>query len=140
MLKIEKNIYEEPIVPETQRIPVVPIIILFILHNCVGLLIYSVWLKQWPIVSAIYFSITTMATSGFGDYHPDTDSWMEVIVAMLYLSVGIILLSALFLTIALHYQIFHHVYLKVKLAQAYYRMAHKCFKINGQNARNGIQK
>jgi len=25
-----------------------------------------------------FSSITTMATSGFGDYHPDTDSWPEV--------------------------------------------------------------
>lgn len=77
-----------------------------------------------------------MATSGFGDLHPDTDSWMEVrmdgtmdasqiqpaspssslpaqtIVAVLYISVGIVLLSALFLTIALYYQTFLFLQLK----------------------------
>ncbi|KAL3085628.1 hypothetical protein niasHT_037369 [Heterodera trifolii] len=140
ILKREEEISEASSLLEAQRMPMMPIIILFILHNVVGLLIYSVWLKQWPIISAIYFSITTMATSGFGDYHPDTDSWMEVIVAMVYLSVGIVLLSALFLTIALHYQLFHHVFLKVQLAKAYYQLANRWHKTSGHNAKSEIQK
>jgi hypothetical protein len=84
-----QDVHEEE-VPQ-QRLPLVIIANLLALHQCIGLLIYSVWLKDWPIISTIYFrcavitikmpfllSITTMATSGFGDFHPDTDSWMEV--------------------------------------------------------------
>jgi hypothetical protein len=43
----------------------------------------------------------------------------QTIVAVLYISVGIVLLSALFLTIALHYQAFHHIQLKEFIGRAY---------------------
>lgn len=74
-----------------------------------------------------------MATSGFGDFHPDTDNWMEVgfglkenelhhfktIVAVIYISLGIVLLSALFLTFGLYYQALHHIQLREVINKFY---------------------
>ncbi|HRH37126.1 MAG TPA: potassium channel family protein [Flavobacteriales bacterium] len=31
------------------------------------------WLEEWSWVSSFYFSVTTLATVGFGDLHPTSD-------------------------------------------------------------------
>ncbi|KAF7640505.1 Ion_trans_2 domain-containing protein [Meloidogyne graminicola] len=115
----ENNVVDDLDSLKTQRLPLASILTLLVIHQCIGLVIYSFWIKDLPIISTIYFSITTMATSGFGDYHPDTDSWPETLIAILYISVGIVLLSALFLTIALYYQTFLYIQLKGTLVQLY---------------------
>uniref|UniRef100_A0A915NWS3 Potassium channel domain-containing protein n=1 Tax=Meloidogyne floridensis TaxID=298350 RepID=A0A915NWS3_9BILA len=112
----EHNKDEDFDVLKTQRLPLSSILALLIFHQCVG--------------------ITTMATSGFGDYHPDTDSWPETIIAVLYISIGIVLLSALFLTLALYYQTFLYIEFKGIFVQLYDKLLlwKRCNKVGD----NGI--
>jgi hypothetical protein len=56
-----------------------------------------------------------MGTIGIGDYHPDTESGAEAVVALLYIGIGIILLSALLLSINFYYQTFFFIWLRDKL-------------------------
>uniref|UniRef100_A0A915DQ05 Potassium channel domain-containing protein n=1 Tax=Ditylenchus dipsaci TaxID=166011 RepID=A0A915DQ05_9BILA len=75
------------------------------------------------VIATIYFSITSMATIGLGDYHPDPENLLETIVCIVYLSSGIIILSALCLSIAYHFQRMHYVVLKewLHLLYVYYK-------------------
>uniref|UniRef100_A0A1I8BXH7 Ion_trans_2 domain-containing protein n=1 Tax=Meloidogyne hapla TaxID=6305 RepID=A0A1I8BXH7_MELHA len=90
----EQNADEVLDVLKTQRLPLASILTLLILHQCLGVAIYSFGIKDWPIVS------TTL-------------------IAILYISAGIILLSALFLTLALYYQAFLYIELKGNFVQVY---------------------
>jgi hypothetical protein len=54
-----------------------------------GTVIYR-WLEDWSWVDALYFSVVTATTVGFGDLHPTTDEAKLFTVVYVFLSVGII--------------------------------------------------
>ncbi|KAI1723900.1 ion channel domain-containing protein [Ditylenchus destructor] len=95
-----------------RRLPIKAAVNLLFVHQCIGVIIYSGLLKNFTVIATIYFSITSMATIGLGDYHPDPNSLLETIICILYMSSGIIILSALCLSIAYHFQRMHYVILK----------------------------
>jgi len=43
-----------------RRLPIKASLNLLFLHQCVGVLIYSGLVRDFPIVAAVYFSITSM--------------------------------------------------------------------------------
>lgn len=40
----------------------------------IGTLTYSLWIPEWDVIDAMYFSVATLTTIGYGDIHPMTDS------------------------------------------------------------------
>jgi voltage-gated potassium channel len=53
-----------------------------------GTLVYA-WLEGWSPVDALYFSVVTLATVGFGDLHPTTDAAKLFTVVYILVGLGI---------------------------------------------------
>jgi len=51
-----------------------------------GTLVYS-FLEGWSLVDALYFSVVTLATVGYGDLHPTTD--VSKLFTIMYMLTGI---------------------------------------------------
>ncbi|KAI1719787.1 ion channel domain-containing protein [Ditylenchus destructor] len=60
-----------------RRLPIKAAVNLLFVHQCIGVLIYSGLLKNFTVIATIYFSITSMATIGLGDYHPGEFSTLK---------------------------------------------------------------
>jgi len=54
-----------------------------------GTIVY-VWLEGWSPLDALYFSVVTLATVGFGDLHPTTDPAKLFTVVYILSGLGII--------------------------------------------------
>jgi len=50
------------------------------------------WLEGWSLVDALYFSVVTLATVGFGDLHPTTDA--AKLFTVLYILAGLGVIAA----------------------------------------------
>ena len=48
------------------------------------------WLEGWSPVDALYFSVVTLATVGFGDLHPTTDAAKLFTVLYILFGLGVI--------------------------------------------------
>jgi voltage-gated potassium channel len=55
----------------------------------IGTIVYM-WLEGWGWIDALYFSVVTLATVGFGDLHPTTDLAKLFTVVYILTGVGII--------------------------------------------------
>jgi voltage-gated potassium channel len=55
----------------------------------VGTVAYMV-LEHWSFVDALYFSVVTLATVGFGDLHPTTDAAKLFTVGYVVTGIGIV--------------------------------------------------
>ena len=55
----------------------------------IGTVVYMV-LEGWSLIDALYFSVVTLATVGFGDLHPTTDEAKLFTVAYIVVGVGIL--------------------------------------------------
>jgi hypothetical protein len=55
----------------------------------IGTLVYR-WLEGWSVVDALYFSVVTLATVGFGDLHPTTDAAKLFTVVYILSGLGVI--------------------------------------------------
>jgi voltage-gated potassium channel len=54
-----------------------------------GTLVYG-WLEGWSPIDALYFSVVTLATVGFGDLHPTTDAAKLFTVLYIVAGLGVI--------------------------------------------------
>ena len=64
-----------------------------------GTLVYG-WLEGWSPVDALYFSVVTLATVGFGDLHPTTDA--AKLFTVLYILVGLGVFAAFIAELTKH--------------------------------------
>ena len=55
-----------------------------------GTFIYM-YLEDWSFVDALYFSIVTLTTIGYGDYSPQTDSGKLFTILYIFIGIGMIL-------------------------------------------------
>lgn len=115
---------DEP-VPQ-QHISLRKSLYLLCIHQFIGVLLYGSLLKNYSPVAVIYFwsffvlkkfpiffsSITSMATIGVGDIHPNATNLVEALVAIIFLGVGMILLAALLIALAYHFQTLFFVYFR----------------------------
>jgi len=54
-----------------------------------GTLVYM-WLEGWSLINALYFSVVTLATVGYGDLHPTSDAAKLFTVFYILFGLGII--------------------------------------------------
>lgn len=64
-----------------------------------GTIVYSA-LEGWSLLDALYFSVVTLATVGFGDLHPTTD--VGKLFTVFYILSGIGILAAFVSELARH--------------------------------------
>ncbi len=64
-----------------------------------GTIVYG-WLEGWSPVDALYFSVVTLATVGFGDLHPTTDA--AKLFTVLYILVGLGVFAAFIAELTKH--------------------------------------
>lgn len=65
----------------------------------VGTLVFR-WLEGWSVVDALYFSVVTLATVGFGDLHPTSDA--AKLFTVLYILMGLGVIAAFISEITKH--------------------------------------
>jgi len=56
----------------------------------IGSIVYH-YLEDWSWVDALYFSVVTLTTVGFGDFAPQTDEGKLFTIFYIILGIGIIL-------------------------------------------------
>ncbi|PIE45071.1 MAG: hypothetical protein CSA44_02590 [Gammaproteobacteria bacterium] len=61
---------------------------IFIVMLLIGSTLFYVNIEQWRIVDALYFSVMTMATVGYGDLTPTTDISKIFTMVYTFLSIG----------------------------------------------------
>ena len=64
-----------------------------------GTLVYA-WLEGWSPIDALYFSVVTLATVGFGDLHPTNDA--AKLFTILYILFGLGVIAAFISEITKH--------------------------------------
>ncbi|KAI6223775.1 hypothetical protein M3Y99_01431100 [Aphelenchoides fujianensis] len=87
------------------QLPIKGAINLLIGHQLIGLLLFNGLIEDIGVVGSVYFSITSMATIGFGDIVVKPSNAFELVVLLSYASSGIIVLSALFISISYYIQL-----------------------------------
>jgi voltage-gated potassium channel len=81
--------------PETKALPVVVGLLLL-----TGTIFY--WsVEDWTLIQALYFSVVTLATVGYGDLTPTSD--YSRIFTIIYIFIGLGVLVAFLSSIAQHY-------------------------------------
>lgn len=70
-----------------------PVLIWALLTLLLGMLAYH-WLEGWSYLDALYFSVISLATIGYGDFVPTTP--FGRIFTIIYVLNGIVILLALF--------------------------------------------
>ncbi len=81
--------------PETKALPVVAGVLVL-----TGTLFY--WrFEDWSVIQALYFSIVTLTTVGYGDFAPTSDGTQ--IFTIIYILTGLGILVALLASVAEHY-------------------------------------
>jgi hypothetical protein len=53
-----------------------------------------------------------MATIGIGDYHPDAENIWESLVAIIFMSIGMVLLASFLIALAYHFQTIYFIHLR----------------------------
>jgi hypothetical protein len=75
------------------------ILVWVIAQILLGTLVYA-WLEGWSPVDALYFSVVTLATVGFGDLHPTTDP--AKLFTVVYILVGLGVFAAFIAELTKH--------------------------------------
>lgn len=57
-------------------------------YLCIGTLAYSLWVPGWSVIDALYFSMATMTSVGYGDIHPVSDG--QRVFTIFYILLGMI--------------------------------------------------
>ncbi|KAI6229591.1 hypothetical protein M3Y95_00546900 [Aphelenchoides besseyi] len=101
------------------QLPIKGAINLLIGHQLLGLLLFNGLIEDIGVIGSVYFSLTSMATIGFGDIVVKPSNTFELIVLLAYASSGIIVLSALFISISYYVQLVHYGYVADLLHRFY---------------------
>lgn len=81
---------------------------MFIFLVMLGTFFYT-QVEHWSLLDAVYFSVVSLATVGYGDLHPTHD--ISRIFTMLYITFGVGLVLFIFSTISEHIMGDHDDYL-----------------------------
>ncbi|KAI6171148.1 Casein kinase II subunit beta [Aphelenchoides bicaudatus] len=94
-----------------QRLPLKAAMQFMFFFLFIGMMLYNGLLQEMGSVEAVYFIVTSIETTGIGDFVPQPKNMMETVVELTYIGAGITLMSALLINISYHYQKLYHVHL-----------------------------
>jgi voltage-gated potassium channel len=80
-------------------------------------------LENWSFVDALYFSVSTLSTVGYGDLHPTSDA--SKLFTAFYIIVGVAIVLYAFAIIATHYFNVHHPQLESRFLKTISRVYRK---------------
>ncbi|KAI6190628.1 TWiK family of potassium channels protein 7 [Aphelenchoides bicaudatus] len=103
----------------SNQLPIKGALNMLLVHQIVGLLLFNGLIEDIGVVASIYFSMTSTATIGFGDIVPSPANAWELIVILTYASSGIIILSAVFISISYYIQLLYYGHLSNWLHSIY---------------------
>uniref|UniRef100_A0A0N5BR98 Ion_trans_2 domain-containing protein n=1 Tax=Strongyloides papillosus TaxID=174720 RepID=A0A0N5BR98_STREA len=88
-------------------LPMQVIMIFLFLHTSLGLFLFHYWIDNINIIDAVYMSFISITTIGYGDITPKPRTDLEMVIVLLYLSVGISIMSMMISTLAEMMKIVH---------------------------------
>ncbi|MFH4980274.1 hypothetical protein AB6A40_006983 [Gnathostoma spinigerum] len=94
---------------DSERLPLPFVLFLLLSHSVLGGILFHYWVDQMPIVAAIYFSFVSITTIGFGDLVPTPNDGMQTTVVILYLTVGMVIMSTLVSNLYCHLRRIHNI-------------------------------
>ena len=59
----------------------------------IGTLFYH-WVEGWRLIDALYFSVMTLATVGYGDFAPRTDAGKLFTIGFIFSGIGLFVAAA----------------------------------------------
>ena len=72
-------------------------VLAFLLYLTVGAFAFSVYYEHWTLIDAMYFTVVTFTTCGYGDLVPQGDE--ERLFTIFFIIFGILLIGGIFLTV-----------------------------------------
>jgi len=94
-----------------QRLPLMATLRFMFVFLFIGLMLYNGILQEMGSIESVYFIVTSIQTTGIGDFVPKPKNMAETIIELTYLGTGITLMSALLINISYYYQVIYHVHL-----------------------------
>lgn len=67
----------------------------------IGTVVYH-YVEGWSWIDSLYFSVITLTTVGYGDFHPTTDAGK--LFTIFYIIVGLSIILSFINTVYLHYK------------------------------------
>ncbi|KAI6237498.1 hypothetical protein M3Y95_00271500 [Aphelenchoides besseyi] len=92
---------------------------LMFVYAVIGLVLFSGLLEKYDVVQTIYFLAISTETIGLGDVEHMTINLGDSLLTIVYLTFGIIIVSAFFLNISYYFQVFFYVHLTEYLHKLY---------------------
>ncbi|KAI6170733.1 hypothetical protein M3Y97_01123400 [Aphelenchoides bicaudatus] len=103
---------------------------LIFIHFFIGLILFSGVIQQLSVIESTYLIAISTSTIGLGDYLPTPNNLFDTTVIIIYLTFGIIIVSAFFLNISYYFQLFFYVYLNEWIHDKYEWMRGRKNKIS----------
>ncbi|KAI6238813.1 hypothetical protein M3Y99_00638000 [Aphelenchoides fujianensis] len=84
---------------------------LMFVYAVVGIVLFSGVLEKYDIVQTLYFLAISVETIGLGDVEHQTTNLWDSLLCISYLTFGIVIVSAYFLSVSFYWQCFFYVHL-----------------------------
>uniref|UniRef100_A0A0K0DW59 Ion_trans_2 domain-containing protein n=1 Tax=Strongyloides stercoralis TaxID=6248 RepID=A0A0K0DW59_STRER len=88
-------------------LPIQVIMIFLFLHTTLGLFLFHYWIDNINYVDAVYMSFISITTIGYGDITPKPRTNFQTAIVLLYLSIGISIMSMMISTLSEMMKIVH---------------------------------
>uniref|UniRef100_A0A0N4ZUH7 Ion_trans_2 domain-containing protein n=1 Tax=Parastrongyloides trichosuri TaxID=131310 RepID=A0A0N4ZUH7_PARTI len=88
-------------------LPIQVIMIFLLLHTALGLFLFHYWIDTINYVDAVYMSFISITTIGYGDITPKPTTDLQTFIVLIYLSIGISIMSMMISTLSEMMKIVH---------------------------------
>uniref|UniRef100_A0A914X8W5 Potassium channel domain-containing protein n=1 Tax=Plectus sambesii TaxID=2011161 RepID=A0A914X8W5_9BILA len=109
---IVRFVTKEEIVQSTEnerRLPLAVCLFFLLGYILLGGALFHFWEDQLPLVDAIYFSFISFTTIGFGDFYPTAGSVGHTIFIIVFLALGIVIVSTFISALSVYLHRIHYV-------------------------------
>ena len=104
-----------------KQLPISGAINLLIAHQFLGVILFNGILDNLGVIESLYFNVLAIGMIGFGDIVPKPANLFQSLIIIFYISFGIVILSALLVSLCYHFQRLYFVVLKTWLFNRWQR-------------------